>query len=93
MEEVVERASAQAFGDDFVLPPDRAYSETCAGVASVMLAWRRDHVQLLNDHARRLVTEEGFKALKLEPFIDLRPFDQLPAQVGHGNANRRTGEN
>ncbi|WP_432042693.1 glycoside hydrolase family 127 protein [Streptomyces cadmiisoli] len=30
----------EAFGDDFVLPPDRAYSETCAGVASVMLCWR-----------------------------------------------------
>lgn len=30
----------EAFGDDFVLPPDRAYSETCAGVASIMLAWR-----------------------------------------------------
>ncbi|MGW0944756.1 glycoside hydrolase family 127 protein [Streptomyces sp. NPDC002623] len=30
----------EAFGDDFVLPPDRAYSETCAGVASVMLSWR-----------------------------------------------------
>lgn len=30
----------ESFGDDFVLPPDRAYSETCAGVASVMLNWR-----------------------------------------------------
>jgi hypothetical protein len=30
----------EAFGEDFMLPPDRAYSETCAGVASVMLAWR-----------------------------------------------------
>jgi uncharacterized protein len=30
----------EAFGEDFVLPPDRAYSETCAGVASVMLSWR-----------------------------------------------------
>jgi len=30
----------EKFGDDFVLPPDRAYSETCAGVASVMLSWR-----------------------------------------------------
>ncbi|NEA65765.1 beta-L-arabinofuranosidase domain-containing protein [Streptomyces sp. SID12488] len=30
----------EAFGDDFVLPPDRAYSETCAGVASVQLSWR-----------------------------------------------------
>jgi DUF1680 family protein len=30
----------EAFGDDFELPPDRAYCETCAGVASVMVAWR-----------------------------------------------------
>jgi DUF1680 family protein len=32
--------TGESFGDDFVLPPDRAYSETCAGVASVMLSWR-----------------------------------------------------
>jgi DUF1680 family protein len=32
--------TGEAFGDDFVLPPDRAYSETCAGIGSVMLAWR-----------------------------------------------------
>lgn len=30
----------EAFGDDFELPPDRAYSETCAGIGSVMVAWR-----------------------------------------------------
>jgi uncharacterized protein len=30
----------ESFGDDFVLPADRAYAETCAGVAAVMLAWR-----------------------------------------------------
>jgi DUF1680 family protein len=30
----------EAFGDDFELPPDRAYCETCAGVASAMVAWR-----------------------------------------------------
>jgi DUF1680 family protein len=30
----------EAFGDDWELPADRAYGETCAGVASVMLAWR-----------------------------------------------------
>ncbi|MFC7533842.1 glycoside hydrolase family 127 protein [Actinoplanes sp. GCM10030250] len=34
------RHQDEAFGDDFMLPPDRAYSETCAGVGSVMLAWR-----------------------------------------------------
>jgi hypothetical protein len=30
----------EAFGDDFELPPDRAYCETCASVASIMVAWR-----------------------------------------------------
>jgi DUF1680 family protein len=30
----------EAFGDDFELPPDRAYSETCAGIGSIMFAWR-----------------------------------------------------
>ena len=30
----------EAFGADFELPPDRAFSETCAGIASVMLSWR-----------------------------------------------------
>jgi DUF1680 family protein len=30
----------ESFGDDFALPPDRAYSETCAGVATMMLAHR-----------------------------------------------------
>ncbi|WP_444543265.1 glycoside hydrolase family 127 protein [Microbacterium nanhaiense] len=30
----------EAFGADFELPSDRAYSETCAGVASVQFSWR-----------------------------------------------------
>ena len=30
----------EAFGDPFELPPDRAYTETCAAIASVMLGWR-----------------------------------------------------
>lgn len=30
----------EAFGEDFVLPPDRSYCETCAGVASMMFSWR-----------------------------------------------------
>jgi DUF1680 family protein len=34
------RHQDEGFGDDFELPADRAYCETCAGVASVMLAWR-----------------------------------------------------
>ncbi|MBY8848733.1 glycoside hydrolase family 127 protein [Saccharothrix sp. MB29] len=34
------RHTDEAFGPDFQLPADRAYSETCAGVAAIMLAWR-----------------------------------------------------
>ncbi|MFW2513457.1 glycoside hydrolase family 127 protein [Demequina sp. SO4-13] len=34
------RHQDEGFGEDWELPPDRAYCETCAGVASVMFAWR-----------------------------------------------------
>lgn len=34
------RHKDESFGDPFELPPDRAYAETCAAIASVMLAWR-----------------------------------------------------
>lgn len=30
----------EAFGEDWELPPDRAYSETCAGIGSIMFTWR-----------------------------------------------------
>ena len=34
------RHEGEAFGEDFELPPDGAYAETCASVASIMFAWR-----------------------------------------------------
>ncbi|MGW0521795.1 glycoside hydrolase family 127 protein [Crossiella sp. NPDC003009] len=34
------RHQDESFGEDFELPADRAYAETCAGVAAIMLAWR-----------------------------------------------------
>ena len=34
------RHADEAFGNDFELPADRAYAETCASVASIMLSWR-----------------------------------------------------
>lgn len=37
---VGSRHQDEAFGEDFELPADRAYAETCAGIASVMLSWR-----------------------------------------------------
>ena len=30
----------EAFGEDWELPPDRAYAETCAAIASTMFGWR-----------------------------------------------------
>lgn len=30
----------EAFGEDYELPPDRSYCETCAGIGSVMVGWR-----------------------------------------------------
>ena len=37
---VGSRHRDEAFGDPYELPPDQAYTETCAAIASVMLAWR-----------------------------------------------------
>jgi DUF1680 family protein len=34
------RHSGEAFGDGYELPPDRAYNETCAAIASFQWAWR-----------------------------------------------------
>lgn len=34
------RHQDEGFGEDWELPPDRAYCETCAAVASVMVSWR-----------------------------------------------------
>src|SRR5690606_22638261 len=34
------RHAGESCGDDYELPPDRAYSETCAGIASIMLSHR-----------------------------------------------------
>lgn len=34
------RHSDEGFGDRFELPPDRAYNETCAAIASVQWSWR-----------------------------------------------------
>ena len=37
---VGSRQYGEAFGADWELPPDGAYCETCAGVGTVMVAWR-----------------------------------------------------
>ncbi|MEV6813266.1 beta-L-arabinofuranosidase domain-containing protein [Micromonospora sp. NPDC051296] len=67
------RHQDEAFGADFVLPPDRAYSETCAGIGSVMLAWRL----LLADGDPRyadLIERTLFNVVSTSPSTDGRSF-------------------
>ncbi|MDQ7904050.1 glycoside hydrolase family 127 protein [Phytohabitans sp. ZYX-F-186] len=67
------RHQDEAFGGDWVLPPDRAYSETCAGIGSVMLAWRL----LLADGDSRyadLIERTLFNVVSTSPSADGRSF-------------------
>ncbi|WDZ82746.1 glycoside hydrolase family 127 protein [Micromonospora cathayae] len=67
------RHQDEAFGGDWVLPPDRAYSETCGGVGSVMLAWRL----LLADGDPRyadLIERTLFNVVSTSPSADGRSF-------------------
>lgn len=63
----------EAFGEDWELPPDRAYSETCAGIGSIMFSWRL----LLQDGAARyadLVERTLFNVVATSPAADGRSF-------------------
>jgi DUF1680 family protein len=63
----------EAFGDDWVLPPDRAYSETCASVGSVMFSWR---LLLARGDARYadLIERTLFNVVATSPATDGRSF-------------------
>ncbi|MGC0368861.1 glycoside hydrolase family 127 protein [Microbacterium sp. SLBN-111] len=63
----------EAFGVDWELPPDRAYSETCAGIASVMFSWRL----LLNDGDATyadLIERTLYNVVATSPAADGRSF-------------------
>jgi len=65
--------TGESFGADFALPPDRAYSETCAGVAAVMLSWR---LLLATGDARYadLIERTLFNVVATSPSADGRSF-------------------
>lgn len=67
------RHEGEAFGDDFELPPDRAYVETCAGIASVMLSWR---LLLATGEARfaDLIERTLYNVVAASPSVDGRAF-------------------
>ncbi|MGC9500244.1 glycoside hydrolase family 127 protein [Streptomyces sp. WG7] len=63
----------ESFGEDHVLPADRAYAETCAGVASVMLSWR---LLLATGRARYadLIERTLYNVIAASPAQDGRAF-------------------
>jgi hypothetical protein len=67
------RSEGEAFGDDFELPPDGAYAETCAAIASVMLSWR---LALATGEARfsDLAERTLFNAVAVGGAVDGRAF-------------------
>ncbi len=63
----------EAFGEDWELPSDRAYSETCAGIASIYFTWRL----LLADSGARygdLIERTLFNVVETSPAEDGRSF-------------------
>lgn len=67
------RHTGEAFGHDYELPADRAYSETCAGVAAVMFSWR---LYLATGELRfaDLVERVLFNVVATSPAADGRSF-------------------
>ncbi|MGC5010507.1 glycoside hydrolase family 127 protein [Streptosporangium sp. DT93] len=67
------RHTDEAFGEDFELPADRAYSETCAGIASIMLSHR---LLLATGRARYadLAERTMYNVLATSPALDGRSF-------------------
>ncbi|MCS5716455.1 glycoside hydrolase family 127 protein [Herbiconiux sp. CPCC 205716] len=76
----------EAFGDDFVLPPDRSYCETCAGVASIMFSWR---LLLATGKAKYadLIERTLFNVVATSPGADGKSFfyaNTLHQRTAHG---------
>lgn len=63
----------EAFGDDWELPPDRAYSETCAGIGSIMFSWRL-LLATGDAHYADLIERTLFNVVATSPGADGRSF-------------------
>jgi DUF1680 family protein len=85
------RQRDEAFGDAFELPPDVAYAETCAAIASVMLSWRL----LLATGEQRyadLIERTSLNAVLPALGLDGRHFFYAnPLQVRSGEAGESRG--
>ncbi len=67
------RHQDEGFGEDWELPADRAYCETCAGIASVMVSWR---LYLATGDVRYadLIERTLFNVVAVSPSTDGRAF-------------------
>ena len=83
---VGSRHRDEAFGDPYELPPDQAYAETCAAIASVMLAWRlllaTGEPRFADDRADDL--QRGAAGLSLDgtSFFYVNPLQRRSHRVG-----------
>ncbi|MEV4111743.1 beta-L-arabinofuranosidase domain-containing protein [Nonomuraea sp. NPDC049695] len=67
------RHQDEGFGEDWELPPDRAYCETCAGVASIMVSWRL-HLATGDVRYTDLIERTLYNVVATSPSPDGRAF-------------------
>ncbi|MEZ7125241.1 glycoside hydrolase family 127 protein [Nonomuraea sp. AD125B] len=67
------RHQDEGFGEDWELPPDRAYCETCAGVASIMVSWRL-HLATGDVRYTDLIERTLYNVIAASPSADGRAF-------------------
>ncbi|MEV0201980.1 beta-L-arabinofuranosidase domain-containing protein, partial [Nonomuraea sp. NPDC050691] len=67
------RHQDEGFGEDWELPPDRAYCETCAGVASIMVSWRL-HLATGDVRYTDLIERTLYNVIAASPSPDGRAF-------------------
>lgn len=63
----------EAFGEDYELPPDRSYCETCAGIGSLMVAWRL-LLATGDTHYADVIERTLFNVVATSPSSDGRSF-------------------
>jgi hypothetical protein len=86
------RHQDEGFGEDWELPPDRAYCESCAGIASIMVSWR---LYLATGQVRYadLIERTLFNVVATSPGPDGRTFfyaNPLQQRVAGGAVNTET---
>jgi uncharacterized protein len=87
---VGSRHYEEGFGDDYELPPDRAYCETCAAVAAIMAGWRLQLAtgdELIADVIERIIFNAMLVGVSLtgNTFTYVNPLQIRPGHLGGVN--------